>query len=84
MGEANGGEPRVAGRIMCELKDDIDFFKRPEGSFRIEEIDQRKNGKVSDCEDDPSAIEMRWNAIGVMKTMLSNVSNVIRKTRSVE
>jgi hypothetical protein len=56
LGEANGGEPRVAGRIMCELKDDIDFFKRPEGSFRIEEIDQRKYGKVSDCENDPSAI----------------------------
>lgn len=54
--KANGGEPRVAGRIVRKLEDDIDLLERAEGSLRVEEVDQGDDGEVCDGEDDPCTI----------------------------
>jgi len=54
--KANGGEPRVAGRIVRKLEDDIDLLERAEGGFRVEEVNQGDDGEVCDGEDDPCTI----------------------------
>jgi hypothetical protein len=54
--EADGGKPRVTGRVMSELEDDVNLFEGTEGSFGIEEVYQGKNSKVGGGEDDPRAV----------------------------
>lgn len=54
--DLDGCEPGVAGRIVCELEYDINFFQRPECGFRVEEVDEWNDCEVCSGEDDPCAI----------------------------
>jgi hypothetical protein len=54
--EADSGEPRITGRIVGQLENDIDFFKRAEGGFGVEEVNQGKDSEVGDREDDPCTV----------------------------
>lgn len=54
--DLDGVEPGIAWLFVGEKEDDVDFFQRAECGFGIEEVDERDDGKVCACEDDPGAV----------------------------
>ena len=49
-------EPGVAGLLISKREDDINLFKRTEGGFWVEEVNERNDGKVCRGKDDPGAV----------------------------
>jgi hypothetical protein len=56
LGDLHCCEPGVSWRVFGELEYHVYFFEGTEGSFRIEEVDEGKDGEVCGGEDDPGAV----------------------------